>query len=250
MKTVKIIKRVLLIVAFVTVSIQLISCSSSKGLFSTETLTSTNTTIPTNTNTFTITPSVTPSTTPSPSQTATATNTFTPTVDPSWVFFENKWLTLYYPPDWNIESPREHSCIPGSDDCIIHLSHLELESVEIEFYRIPPMVPQPQNVEEADEMDWNMKEFGVIFTQASDHLVLISKETTKIDDVSAIKRLYEYPLVDPVSLEITDIQYNYRALAMKGKDSYFFLLYTTSVEEFEKYLDVVDQIVSTIVFLE
>ena len=254
----KILRRILLIFAFIFVSASIISCESGNRIENTET--PTNTSIPTNTPTITIalskTPTHTPTITFTPSQTATSTrtptptSTFTPTVDPSWIFYENKWLTFFYPPDWNIENPREHSCITGSDDCIIRLSHSESENVEIEFFRFPAMIPEYRNVNEADKRDWEMKELGTMFTQSSDHLVLLLKEVIQVDGVDAVRRHYEYPLVDPTTLEITDIQYNYQTLAFKDKDSYFFLLYTISIDEFEKYLEVVEQIVETIKFQE
>lgn len=236
------------------------ACSSISSLMATQTplptLTYTLTSSPTPTTAPTSTPTSTPTPTPTitptptqtstPTQTATVTQTATPTVNPNLVFFESDWLTLYYPNDWNIESPREHACIDPKD-CILRLSHSPSEEVEIEFIREMPGFFVYSDVKEADQQYWDTTTIGVMITNTSDKLKLISRTVIALGGLSAVKRLYEYPLVDPSTGAIT-IQYNYQVLVMKGKDLYYFKLTTTVAGAFEKYKWIADDLIATIVF--
>ena len=196
--------------------------------------------------TSTVLPSATQTAIPTPSTTATP--TATSTVIPGWTSFESEWLTLYYPPDWNVESPREYACAPGSTDCIIRLSHLPTEKIEIELIRYPPGIPANANVKQADKRDWDNTVLGAKMTNASDYLELISRTEISIDNLEAIRRIYEYPLVDPATFAILETQYNYQVLVMQGEDLYFFRMYSTDAGEFEKYVNIADEIVRTIDF--
>jgi hypothetical protein len=196
--------------------------------------TATSTALPTSTATSTITPTSTP--------------TLTPTIDPSWIFFESEWLTLYYPPDWTLEKPREHACMPGSTDCIIRLSHSESESIEIEFIRYPPGVPELANVNAADQWYWQNTTLSATIINAKDHLKLLSRTNINVGERAAVKRLYEYPLVDPATNKIFGTQYTYQVLVMNGKDLYDFRMTTKNSDEFEKYTEIADELIKTIVF--
>jgi len=191
--------------------------------------------------TSTFTPEPTATITPSPTITPTATLDLT-----DWIHFDtNEWMTLYYPSDWTAEEFSDGPC--NSSDCILLLSHLPQE-IEIEIYRLPKMIPSFSNVREADNYDWEGKKMGVMITQASDSLALISRNEIKVDGLSAIKRIYEYPLVNPSTYTIRAIQYNYRVLVMKDGDSYFIIMRTTRSDEFEKYQSIMDTLVKTIMF--
>ncbi len=200
----------------------------------------------------TFTPSPLPPTfTSTPEPTATATSTLTPTPAlVGWILYdENEWMTLSYPPDWNVESPREGACYPSdSSDCIIRLSHSPSEIIEIEIYRFPKMIPSFNNVREADDYEWQGKEMSALIVQAPDALKLISRSEITVGGLPAIKRLYEYPLVDPMTNKLKAIQYNYQVLVMKNGDSYFIRMITTNSDEFEKYLEVMNELVKTIIF--
>lgn len=199
----------------------------------------------------TFTPSPLPPTfTSTPEPTATTTPTLTPTPAlVGWILYEeNEWMTLSYPPDWKVESPREHACIPGSSDCIIRLSHSPSENIEIEIYRLPKMIPSFNNVKDADNYDWQGKEMSAMIVQAPDALKLISRSEITVGELPAIRRLYEYPLVDPSTYKIKATQYNYQVLVLKNGDSFFVRMTTTNSNEFDQYLDIVDKLVETITF--
>lgn len=240
------------------ISLSMTSCNAIGGLAATQTSTPTLPFTPTFTPTLTATPTITPTFTPSftptktgtPTRTATLTLTPSPTVNPSWIFYESEWLTLYYPPDWTIEPAREFACIPGSTDCIIHLSHSPSESVDIELIRQPPMIPAYRNVTEADERYWNAVSIGATLIGAQDLLKLISRTEITVGGLMAIKRLYEYPQADPATYAIIGIQYTYEVQVMNGQDLYHFRMVTTSADEFELYTGVADELINTIIFLK
>lgn len=254
--------KILLILCIIVLVPQLSACSTIGGLFATQTptptltytptLTATATTTPTITPTFT--PTSTPTLTPTATRTATPTRTLTPTftasptVDPSWVLHENEWVNLFYPPDWKEEKPREHACMPGSNDCILRLSHLASEEIEIEIIRTPPEMSQHDDVELADLADWGLKQMSTSMLQVSNLLKSLSRTKISVDGQTAIRRVYEYPLVNPATGAVEGTQYNYQVLIVSEKAEYCFRLYTTNAEEFEKYKDLGDQIVNTIVF--
>jgi hypothetical protein len=223
------------------------------------TATPTPTPLPTKTATQTITPSITPTATstatptdtPTPTQTATATLVPSPTIDPSWVYFESDWATLYYPSDWVVEElPGEPFCLPGANDCILWLSHLPTENVQIEFTRRDPMLGKALQVQQVDQDDWTNRELGAMIIGAADQLVLRSRTVLEIDGQAAVKRVYEYPLVDMYTQKLIGTQYNYQVIVINGEDIYYFQLRTEEGAEFELYLEVADQIVNTIVFRE
>jgi len=143
---------------------------------------------------------------------------------------------------------RKHACDPGSSDCIIRLSHSDSENVEIELIREPAGVPAFSFVDEADLRDWGFKLLNVALTNTSKYLKLISLSDIKVDGLRAIRRLYEYPMVDPASSKVTAIQSNYQVLVLKVEDLYYIHLYTTNSIEFNKYIAFADGIVNSIVF--
>lgn len=82
----------------------------------------------------------------------------------------------------------------------------------------------------------------------SDDLKLISRTEINVDGFAAIRRLYEAPLVDPVTYLVRDIQYTYEVLVLNDADLYDFRMVTTNADEFEMYTEVADELVNTIVF--
>jgi hypothetical protein len=200
--------------------------------------------------TSTATSTATPDPTATPTITPTITPTLAPTIDPGWIFFESEWLTLYYPPDWTVQKPREHACMPGSTDCIIRLSHLASEGVVIELIRYPPGIPEYANVNQADQSEWKNTVLGATIINAKDQLKLISRTAININGLPAVKRVYEYPLVDPATYKLIGAQYTYQVLVMNGKDLYVFRMVTTNNDEFEKYIAVADELVNTITILK
>ena len=81
-----------------------------------------------------------------------------------------------------------------------------------------------------------------------ERLKVLELDYIKIDGLPAVRRLYEYPLVDPATYELIGTQYNYQLLVLEGKDLFYFRMFTTSAEEFEMYKEIADKIVFTIVF--
>lgn len=237
----------------VIIPMSITACNGVNTLFATQTPTPslTFTPIPTDTPIPTITPTATKS--PTPTRTATSTrkptqtSTPKPTTDPSWIFFENEWLTLYYPPDWTIQEPRYDAC-GISTDCIIRLGHVTSENIEIELIRFPPGIPSYRNVKEADQRYWNIISLGAILIGAPDRLKLLSHKDIVIDGYAAVQRLYEYPLVDPSTHQLTGIQYTYQVWIMQGKDLYDFHMITDHEGKFEVYKEMADKLIYTIVF--
>ena len=109
-------------------------------------------------------------------------------------------------------------------------------------------VPSYSDSDEADQRNWEMLKMGVMITKASDSLKLISRAEVKVDGLTGIKRLYEYPLVDPNTYKITATQYNYQVMILKDGDLYNFRLYTTNTDTFKKYTQDADGLISSILF--
>lgn len=223
------------------------------------TATVTPTLVPTNTATATVTPSTTPTATvtetptntPSPTQTATETLVPSPTIDPDWVYFESAWVTLYLPPDWVVEEPPgEPFCFPGMLDCILWLSHLPTENIQVKLTRREPMMGASNQVRQVDRDDWANRELGAMIIGFADKLVLISHTVLEIDGQEAVKRVYEYPLVDVNTQKLVGTQYNYQVIVINGENIYYYQMRTEDATEFELYLEVVDQIINTLEFQE
>ena len=239
----------------IIISILLSSCGATNTPEATQTppptatFTATNTPLPTSTPTATLTPTqtATPTKTATPTPLPSPTQTPTATIDPSWKAVNNKYLTLYYPPDWTLLPAREHACIDPAD-CILHLSHATTEKVTIEFLREAAGIPAFSSVTAADNYSWQNIQLGAMLVQQPDKLKLISITRTVIGGEDAVIRQYEYPLVDPATYALKGLQYNYQALILKDGDSYEFRLTTTDPDEFKKYAPVADAIVKTIVF--
>ncbi len=83
---------------------------------------------------------------------------------------------------------------------------------------------------------------------APERLKLLSFDEMKVNGQDAVKRIYEYPMVDPTTQTIVGTQYNYQVLVMNGKDLYIFRMVTINSDEFEKYKELGDKIITTIVF--
>lgn len=192
--------------------------------------------------------------TQTPSPTSTPTLTASPTDPPAtvnaadWLAFDSEWLQLSYPPDWTVEEPLgEPVCFPGMTDCIIRLSHSPSESVEIQFFRNSHMNP-PGDAAVEEEESWQLRVMGTAIVGAPELLKLISVDEIEVDGIKAIRRLYEYPLVDPATGKLLNIESTYRVFLVLGESTYVFEMKTTSPEEFALYTEVADGIVSTISF--
>jgi len=201
---------------------------------------------PTVTQTFTVTPSPTPTATATPTPTLTLTPTTTPTVtpteDPRGIFFEDQWITLYYPKDWKVESP---SCgAPGN--CILRLFHSPNEDVTIEITVIPDSV----FMDLPTEVDywWQLLVYEAVEDKVVNHLKLVSRKNILVDGLPAIKVLSEHPLLDSSTNALKGIEYSYQVIVNKDQDGYVFHMQTTREDEFELYQEIADKIVATIVF--
>jgi len=199
----------------------------------------------TKTPTATLIPTLTPTLTPSPTHTA------IPEFLSGWIFYENEWLTLYYPPDWTTTEPREHACMPGSTDCVINLLHSAAEDVRIEIVRYPPGSSPVQDVEKTDQEDWDLKIMLAMLNGIDINAIkLISRTVFEVGGETAVQRVYEYPIVDMASMRIVGKWYINNVRVINGKDEYIFEMRTEVQEEFNAYQNIPDQILSTIVFLK
>ncbi|MBI4731187.1 MAG: hypothetical protein HY781_03500, partial [Chloroflexi bacterium] len=175
--------------------------------------------VPTETPTLQATSTLVPS--PTPTMTLPPTATSTPALPSDWVLVESQWLQLYYPSDWALEPPPgEPVCVPGIVDCIVWLSHSPSETVEIQLIRDWPL-EESLDLQANDEKDWSLREWGVTMVGAPDLLKLVSVDEIQVDGVEAVRRLYEYPLVDPGTMQVMNIQYNYRVMFLL--DGYMYL---------------------------
>lgn len=222
------------------------------------TATPTFTVTPSNTATATATSTITPTETPTatatktplPTKTSTPTTTLKPTIDPSWISFKSDWVNLYYPKDWQVQPQLgEPNCFPGALDCIIRLDHLPSEKIEIQFIRQAPGVPAATDAEEVDSRDWMNTQMGAMINNLSDKLNLISVDVIKIDGRKAVRRLYEWPMPDLATGKFKQLLYKYQITVLGSDGATFrFIMQTTNKDEFDKYIEIADEIASTIVF--
>src|SRR5574341_1496523 len=145
-----------------------------------------------------------------PLLTATPPVTFTPTFGPNWALLDNNWLQLYYPKDWNIQITN---CASDSNDCIVSFSDLPslAATTEIGVVIFPP-TSEPSDVVQVDEEEWLRVKENASSIGAVDFLKLISKEEITVDKIRAIKRLYEYPVLDNLTGNVTGTLYNYQIM--------------------------------------
>ena len=158
-------------------------------------------------------------------------------------------MTLAYPPDWTAIEPR--ACTPGSPNCIIRLSHSPSEDVKIEIIRFPSGTFASGDIDKEEQVDWTLSLVVAEANGIDDQLIkTISRTKILVDGKTAIRRVYEYPMVDLASLKVKGFWYIDRIIIMNGEDQYYFEMRTSVEEEFKVYQTVADQIVNTIVFLK
>jgi hypothetical protein len=181
-----------------------------------------------------------------PLVTSVPTATFTPTVDPNWALLDNNWLQLYYPKDWNIQITN---CASDSNDCVIYLSSSPslAATIEIGVVIFPP-TSEPSDVVQVDEKEWLRVKGNAISIGAVDSLKLISKEEITVNEIRAIKRLYEYPVLDNLTGNVTGTLYNYQVMLVNGNHVFSFAMQTKSADEFAQYLPISEQMVGTVIF--
>lgn len=109
-------------------------------------------------------------------------------------------------------------------------------------------MPSHRNVKEADQWYWDNTSLSARLIGTSDRLKLLSRNEIVIDGLAAVRRLYEYPLVNPTTNKIIGTQYNYQVLILQDKDLYNFRVFTDNAAEFDMYKGITDQLIYTIVF--
>src|SRR5215208_529971 len=145
-----------------------------------------------------------------PIVTSTSPATFTPTLDPNWALLNNDWLQLYYPKDWNIQITN---CASDSHNCIVYLSDLPSLAMTTDIgVGIYPRTSEPSDVVEVYEEQWHRTREGAISIGAVDSLKLLSKEEITVNEIRAIKWLYEYPVLDNQTGKVTGAHYNYQVM--------------------------------------
>ena len=172
--------------------------------------------------------------------------TFTPTFDPNWALLDNNWLQLYYPKDWNIQVTN---CASDSNDCVVYLSDLPslAATTEIGVVIFPP-TSEPSDVVQVDEKEWLRVKGNAISIGAVDSLKLISKEEITVDKIRAIKRLYEYPVLDNLTGNVTGTLYNYQVMLVNGEHVFSFAMQSKSADKFAQYLPIAEHMVGTVIF--
>ena len=184
--------------------------------------------------------------TPTPLVTSASPATFAPTFDPNWALLNNDWLQLYYPKDWHIQVTN---CASDSNDCIVYLSDLPSLSVTTEIgVVIYPPTSEPSDVEQVYEKEWHRTRENAISIGAVDFLKLISKEEITVDKIRAIKWLYEYPVLDNLTGNVTGAHYNYQVMLVNGEHVFSFAMQSKSAEKFAQYLPIAEHMVGTVVF--
>jgi len=181
-----------------------------------------------------------------PLLTATPSATFTPTLDPNWALLDNNWLQLYYPKDWNIHVT---DCASDSNDCIVSLSDLPslAATTEIGVVIFLP-TSEPSDVVQVDEKEWLQVKENAISIGAVDFLKLISKEEITVDKIRAIKRLYEYPVLDNLTGNVMGTLYNYQVMLVNGDHVFSFTMQSESADKFAQYLPIAEHMVGTVIF--
>ena len=172
--------------------------------------------------------------------------TFTLTPDVNWTLLDNNWLQLYYPKDWNIQITN---CAPDSNNCIIYLSNSPLltKTTEIGVTIFPP-TSESSDVEQVDKEEWLRVKGNAISIGAVDFLKLISKEEITVDKIRAIKRLYEYPVLDNLTGNVTGTLYNYQVMLVNGEHVFWFAMQSKSADEFAQNLPIAEHMVGTVIF--
>jgi hypothetical protein len=193
--------------------------------------------------TVTLTPTLTPTATKTlpPTQTITPTRTATPTVDPGWVRYESDWISLAYPPDWEIDARTDDPrCVPGVIDCVIRLYHSMKEQVEITLVKFNLGLGKTFDVAEVDQtlIDIEMMEYSKL--EISNPMKIVSKQPLGIDGHKAVKRVYELSPILSDGETMPGTLYVYRVIVANGEDIYHFYMRTTDADEFERYQSIAD----------
>ncbi len=179
--------------------------------------------------------------------TSTSPATFIPALDPSWAILDNNWLQLYYPKDWNIQVTN---CDSESNNCIIYLSEdLPSLSVTTEIGVVIDQSPsETSDVVQVYEEEWHRTRENAISIGAVDFLKLVSKEEITVDNIRAIKWLYEYPVLDNRTGKVTGAYYNYQVVLVNGEHVFSFAMQSKSADKFAQYLPIAEKMVGTVIF--
>jgi hypothetical protein len=173
-------------------------------------------------------------------------STFTPTLDPNWALLDNNWLQLYYPQDWNL---KVTNCASDNTDCIVSLSDLPslAATTEIGVVIFPP-TSEPSDVVQVDEKEWLRVKRDATLIGAVDFLKLISIEEITVDKIRAIKRLYEYPVLDNLTGNVTGTLYIYHVMLVHGEHVVSFEMQSKNKDKFAQYLPIAEHMVDTVIF--
>jgi hypothetical protein len=174
------------------------------------------------------------------------TATLTPTLDPNWALLDNSWLQLYYPKDLNIQVTN---CASDSNDCVVYLSDLPSLAMTTDIgIGIYPRTSEPSDVVEVYEEQWRRTREGAISIGAVDSLKLISKEEITVDKIQAIKWLYEYPVLDNLTGNVTGKLYTYQVMLVNGEYVFSFAMQSKTADKFEQYLPIAEHMIGTVIF--
>jgi hypothetical protein len=136
--------------------------------------------------------------------------------------------------------------MPGSTDCVINLAHEPSEDIRIEIIRNPSGTPSTNDVVLVDQENWDLKFLSTRLLNVE--IKLVSYTDILIDDKKAIKRVYEYPIVDPATYKVKGTWYICQILVLNDNDEYYFEMRTEVADEFDTYLEVAEHIAGSINF--
>ncbi len=173
----------------------------------------------------------------------------TPVPGPVWTRFEAPGVSLAYPDDWQALPVQDAPQVVNQKGvCLLRLAHMPEADVVFSLAKRELASGENIQVEQADQQVWNSRTLGAMTLDALDALVLHSQAVVWVNGQRAIQRIYEYPLVDASSLQVTGKQFIYQVLVVDGKNVYQIEMSTRDAAAFERYTAIADGIVERLKF--
>jgi hypothetical protein len=229
-------KMIVLISILLGVTILISSCGPGKFLG------------PTLTPTHTFTPSPTSTLTPTSTYTSTPSNTPKPTRNPDWSVRSTPHIQISYPRTWIVEDrSQDPVCIPGFLDCLLRITEPENPGTSITLVAIDfSSADRDVNLAEFDASIWELEIYFIEHNQLADGLILVSKEDIFVSGEPAIERVFHRPYIQGKKLMGT--LYVIRVVVINDRIIYHLYFNTTDVDQFNQYQELMDEIISSIVF--
>ena len=173
----------------------------------------------------------------------------TPAPGPIWTRFETSGVSLAYPADWQAVPAQDAPQVVNQKGvCLLRLAHSPEEDVVFSLAKRELAAGESIQVEQADQQVWNSRTLGAMTLDALDALKLHSQTMLWINGQRAIQRIYEYPLVDASSLQVTGKQYIFQVLVVAGNNIYQIEMSTRDAAAFDRYTTIAEGIVGKLQF--